>query len=101
MKFARRAKIHGQTVVDEDVEMEIFLFHEQTNEEAIEASEKVPVEKAEVVADHIISIIGELDALPLALAAPLAFDAAEKDFPRHQLELFEAGEEVGLNRGWD
>jgi hypothetical protein len=79
--------------------MEIFLFHEEPNEEPIQTSKEVPVEEAQIVADHVIAIIGELDALPLAFAASLSLHPTEKDFPRHQLELFEAGEEVGLQKG--
>ena len=68
--------------------MQVLLFHEEADEQSVEAGEEVPVEEAEVVADDVVAVVGELDALPLALAAALALDPAEEDLPRHQLELF-------------
>src|SRR5207247_6594060 len=43
--------------------------------------------------------VHKLDALPAALAAALALQPAEKDLPRRQLELFELGEELGVEQG--
>ena len=74
--------------------MQILFFHEEADEEAIQPGEQVPVKKAEVVADDVIAVVGELDALTFALAAPLAFEPAEKNLPRYQLELLQPSEEV-------
>src|SRR5947209_2967026 len=76
--------------------MQVFLLHEEADEQAVEAGVEVPVEEAEVVADDVVAVVGELDALPLALAAALALHAAHKDLARHQLELFEPGQELGF-----
>jgi hypothetical protein len=75
--------------------MQIFLFHEEANEKAIQACEQIPIEKAEIIADNIIAVICELDALSFALATAFTFKSAEKDFPRYKLELLEASEKFG------
>jgi hypothetical protein len=76
--------------------VQILFFHEETDEEAVEPGEQVPIEKAEVVADDVVAVVGELDALTFTLAAALAFESAEKNLPRHQLELLETSEELGV-----
>ena len=78
--------------------MQVFLLHEEAQKEPIETGVEVPVEEAEVVADDVVAVVGELDALALLLAAALALHAAEEDLARDQLELLEAGEEVGLEQ---
>src|SRR3954467_3351683 len=79
--------------------MQVLLLQEQAEEEAVESGVEVPVEEAEVVADDVVAVVGELDALPLALAAPLALHPAEEDLARHQLELFEPGQELRVEQG--
>ncbi len=79
VQLGRVAEIHRQAVVDQHVEVQVFLFHEQANEKAFEPGEQVPVEKAQIVADDVIAIVGELDALALLLAAALALHAAEEN----------------------
>ena len=98
VQLGRRAEIHGQAVVDQDVKVQVLLFHEQADEQAVEPGEEVPVEEAQVVADDVIAVVGELDALPLALAAPFALHPAEEDLARHQLELFETGQELRIEQ---
>src|SRR5262245_56439448 len=79
--------------------MQVFLFHEEPDEKTIQPGEQVPIQKAKVIADDIVAIVGELDALALAFAAPLPFEPAEKDLPRHQLKLLESSEEFGTQQG--
>ncbi len=79
--------------------MEVFLLHEEPDEQAVEPGVQVPVEEAQVVADDVVAVVGELDALPLALAAPLALHAAQENLARHQLELFEPGQELRVEQG--
>ena len=81
------------------MEVQVLLFEEQAQEEPVEAGEQVPVEKAQIVADDVVAEVHKLNALPAALAAALALQAAEKDLPRRQLELFELGEEAGVEQG--
>src|ERR1700722_2526355 len=78
--------------------MKVFLLHEKTNKETVEAGVKIPVEKAQVVADDIVFIIGELNALALFLAAPLALHAAHENLARNQLKLFELGQELRVQQ---
>src|SRR5262245_54973763 len=99
VQLGRVAEVHRQAVVDEDVEVQVLLLHEEAQEQLVEAGVEVPVEEAEVVADDVVAVVGELDALPLLLAAPLALHAAHEDFPRHQLQLFEPGQEFGVEQG--
>jgi hypothetical protein len=53
---------------------------------------EIPVDEPQVVARDVIPEVGKLDALPLALAAPLPLHPAAEDFPRHQLEPLELGQ---------
>ena len=99
VQLGRRAEIHRQAVVDQQVEVQVFLFQEQADEELVEAGEQVPVEEAQVVADDVVVVVGELDALALALRAPFALHPAEEDLARDQLELFEPGQEFGSSSG--
>src|SRR5262249_49723357 len=94
VQLGRVAEVHREAVVDQEVDVQVFFLHEQAEEEAIKAGVKVPVEEAEVIADDVVAVIGELDRLALALAAPLALHAAEEDLARDQLELLEPGEKV-------
>ena len=52
--------------------MEVFLFEKEFDEEAVEAGVDVPVEEAEVVADGVVSVLGELDGLASPLGAAFA-----------------------------
>src|SRR5262249_21791151 len=99
LELRRRAEIHRQAVVDENVEMHFLFFEKQPQEKTIQPREQVPVEEAKVVADDVVAKVHELDALPAALAAPLALHAAEKNLPRHQLELLQASEELRVEQG--
>ena len=59
---------------------------------------QVPVEEAQIVADDVIAIVGELDALPLALGATFALHTAHEDLARHQFELFELGKKLRIEQ---
>ena len=52
--------------------MQVLLLEEHLQEQAVAPRERVPVDEPQIVAGHISAEVGELDALPLALAAPLA-----------------------------
>ena len=72
-----------QAVIDEQVEVEIFLLHEEPNEELVEPGEQVPIEKSQIVADGVIAVVGEFDRLALALAEPVTLHSAAEDLPRN------------------
>jgi hypothetical protein len=97
-QLGRRAEIHRQAVVDQEINVQIFFFEEQADEELVQASEKVPVEMSQVVANDVILVVGKLDRLALALGEPFAFHPADEDLPRHQLELFEPGQEARVQK---
>ena len=40
MQLGRRAEVHRQAVVDQDVEVQVFLFHEQADEELVEPGDR-------------------------------------------------------------
>ncbi len=65
VQFRRLAEVHRQAVVDQDVKVQVFFFHEQADEQTVEPAEEVPVEEAQIVADDVIAIVGEFDALAL------------------------------------
>src|SRR5712691_2461608 len=88
------AKGHGRRRVDQEVEAEVFLVHEELEIQAIQAGVDVPVDVADVVADTIRTVVRELDADALAGASALALDAAAERAPREQRETLELGEEV-------
>ena len=80
------------------MQAQILLVHEELHVQAIKAAEDVPVDVAEVVTDAIRAVIGELDALTLAWAAPLALHAPSKGAARRQREPLELGQELGRER---
>ena len=66
--------------------MEILLFEKHLQKQAIQPRVGVPVDKPQIVAGNIVAKIGKLDALSLALAAPLPFHAAAKNLAADQLQ---------------
>ncbi len=93
------AKLHRLAGVDQGVKVEVFLFEEQLEEQAVEAGVSVPIDEAEVVAGDVVAEVGELDALTFALAAALALHAAAEDAASDQLELFQLGEQLRSEQG--
>ena len=62
---------------------------EQLQIEPFEAGEQVPIDESQVVAGHVLAKIGELDALPLALALSLALHAAAENLAANELQALE------------
>ena len=91
--LVRVAVVAALADVEQDVEREVFLLEEQLEEQAVEAGVDVPVDEAEVVADDVVAVVGELDALPAPLAPPLALHLAGQHLARHDVELVEPGHE--------
>jgi hypothetical protein len=46
------------------VDGDVLLLDEQLDEELLEAGVDVPVERAQVVADGVVAVVGELDGRP-------------------------------------
>ena len=64
--------------VDEERDGDVLLLDEQLDEQLLESGVDVPVELAEVVAQGVVAVIGELDRLA-ALDAPAATLEAASD----------------------
>src|SRR5262249_49753491 len=77
-----------------------FLLHEEPDKELVQPGEQVPVKEAKIVTDDVVAIVGEFDALSLALAAAFALHPAEEDFPRDQFELLQPGQEFRVEQRW-
>jgi len=93
VQLGRTAKTHRFAGVDQRVEVQIFLFQEHLQEQLVESSVEVPVDQPQVIAGDVIAEIGELHALALALAPPLAFHPAAEHFARHQFQPLELAEQ--------
>ena len=81
--------------VHEHVERQVLFFEEELEEEAFEAGVDVPVDEAEVVADDVVAVVGELHALAPSFAAALALHLAGEDLAADQIELVQPGHELG------
>ncbi len=95
LQLGRLAKIHRQAGVDQREEVQVFFFEKQLDDELVEPGVQIPIERPQVVARHVAAKVGELDALPFALAPPLALHPPAKHLARDQLQPFELGHEVG------
>src|SRR5262249_46787638 len=85
---------HRGGPVEQDVETQVLLVHEQLQVEAVEAPVDVPVDVANVVADPVRPVVGELDADALARALPLALHAPAERRPRDEAQALELREKI-------
>ncbi len=95
VELRRLAKVHRPAGVDEHVEVQILLFEEELHDQLVEPGVEIPIDRPQVVAGDVGAEIGELDALPLALAPPLALHPPAKHLAGHQLQSLELGQQVG------
>ena len=72
--------------------MQILFLEKHLQKQAVEPGVAVPVDKSQVVAGHVAAKVGELDALPLARAASLAFQPPAKNLAADQFQPFELRE---------
>ena len=79
--------------------MQVFLFLEPLEQELVVPGEHVPVEVAEIVAGRVLAVVGELDAAAELHRPPLGQQLAAEDPPRHQREVFQLLQEVGVEQG--
>src|SRR4030095_7905598 len=73
-QFAGRAESHRRGGIEEEVEAEILLVHEQLHVEPVEPAVDVPVDVAEIIAQPVGPVVGELDADAFPGTASLALD---------------------------
>ena len=77
------ARGHRRRRVDEKRDRHVLFLDEQLDEQLLEAGVDVPVELAEVVAERVVAVVGELHRLA-ALHAPSAALEAAADRRSHQ-----------------
>ena len=75
--------------------MKIFFFQKDLQVQAIHSSKKIPVDEAKIIATDIVPEVRELDALPLALAAPFSLHAPAENFTANQLHSFQLAHHFG------
>src|SRR5262252_8239357 len=93
-QLGRLAESHGAGAVEEEVEVQVLLVHEELQVEAIEAAIDVPVDVAEVVARAVRAIIGELHAHALVRALALAPSPSAEGASRKEGQAFELSQEL-------
>jgi hypothetical protein len=95
-EVGRGARAHGRALVDEHVEREVLLLDVQLEEQRLEPRVGVPVDAPRVVARRVAAVVGELDRLAVALAAPLAGSDAAQCAAGDDREALEAAQEGGV-----
>ena len=93
-QLGRLAEIHRRAGVDQGVEVQILFFQEQLQEQLVQPREQVPVHEPQIVARHVVAEVGELDALPLAAAAPFALHPPAEDLAADQLQTLQLRQEL-------
>src|SRR5215467_2882606 len=93
-QLGRLAESHGAGAVEEEVEVEVLLVHEELQVEAIEAAIDVPVDVTEVVARSVRAIVGELHAHALVRALTLAPSPAAEGASREEGQALELSQEL-------
>ena len=76
--------------------MEVLLLLVEFDEKTVEAAVDVPVDRAKIVADAVVAVVGEFEARSALARAALGMVFAAKNLPREQMELLELGEESGI-----
>ncbi len=94
-ELAGLPEAHRRRAVEEEVQAQILLVHEELEIEAVEAAVDVPVDVTEVVPGAIGPVVGELDAHPLAGTLALAAGATPEGPARQEGEPLELEEELG------
>ena len=92
----RRGPLHRRAGVDEEMHVEILLLLEKLHEKPIEARIDIPVDRAQIVAERVVAVVGEFEARSALARAALGMVFAAKNLPREQMELLELGEESGI-----
>jgi hypothetical protein len=94
-----RRPIHRAAGVNEQVNGQIFFLHKELEEEALQPGVGVPIYQPEIVAGHIVTIIGKLDRLASFGATALSLPLAALGLPSDEGEGFEAAEEGFVKEG--
>ena len=83
---------------------QVFFVFQQLDERAFQPGVDIPVELAEVIARHIVAVIGEFDAVAALDGAAVAFHGAHAHLAGDQHQRFEAATErlgqKGVSGSW-
>jgi len=99
IEFARFAEAHRLAGVEEDAHRQFALLFVEFEEQPFQPPVEIPVQVAEIVAVGVVAVIGELDRLAARAAAPFAAGGTFGPPRREQLELLEAAQEFGSEKG--
>ena len=88
------AEVDGAGAVEQQVDVEVFLFLEKFEEKMVGSKEDIPVDEPKIVAGRVRPVVGELDAHAFLPAAPLGLHLAGKDLAGDDVEVFERVEEA-------
>ena len=80
------------------IEVQVFFFQEQLQEQPVQPGVEIPVDEPQVVAGDVIAKVGELDALPFPSAAPFALHPTAKDLAADQLQSFQLRDKSASRR---
>src|SRR5262249_37734322 len=97
-ELSAAAESHRCGAVDDDVDRQVLLFLVEAHEEAPEPLVYVPVEITEVVAGHVVAVIGELDARSALLGPALRAHATREDATTDDREVVELALEVVVEK---
>ena len=93
-ELRRTAGGHRPAGVDHEGDVQVFLFGEHLDEEAIETGDHIPVDVPVVIAELVRAVVVELQAAPAGQAAPVAALGAAEPFPAQEAEGLELLEEL-------
>ena len=96
--FVRIAPVHTLRYIQQDADVKVLLLEEQLDEEFFESRVDVPIEKPQVVPEHVAAVVGELDGLSASLADPFTAHLAGEYLAAHQRKLIELGHELGAKK---
>ena len=84
---------HRRRGVEEERDRDVLLLDEELDEQPLEPGVDVPVELAQVVAEGVVAVVGELDRLAALDAPPAALEAAADRRAHEQQQPLELAQE--------
>ena len=92
-QLRRVARRHRRRRVDEQRDGDVLFLDEELDEQLLEPGVDVPVELAQVVAEGVVAVVGELDRLAALDAPAAALEPAADRRPHQQQQAFELAQE--------
>lgn len=89
---------HRRAGIDQKVDVQVLLLFVELDEKTVEARIDIPVDRAEIIAEGVIPVVGEFEARAGVAGAALGTMFAAKDFPREHMELIELREKCGIKK---